>query len=265
MTLLASAIFWLSGLYHYVWHGKPEPKTASKSLPVITPIVKPPATAIPSQPVGNDTSVSKVPLPLILTGTMPGRNRHEGLAFIGVDKKSPQTYQAGALLVNGVRITEIYSDHVVLERDHHTVILYLDGTGEHKIPAQLKSMLTVGGEAAPAAPAKITHHEVLTDYIRPSPVYDNQMLKGYQVYAGQRSTVFSQLGLEPGDIITSLNGMPLNEPQSAIAQLQQLAAGAAMTATVERQGQEQTISLDGSVIVKDQNSQNDFNVPLKMP
>lgn len=206
--------------------------------------------ALPA-PIGNDSSISKVPLPLILTGTMPGRNPREGQALIGVNKNSPQTYAAGAILANNARIAEIYADHVVLERDNQRVNLYLQGTGKQSDAKQLTSLLTVGGTAAPP-PAKVTNHEILTDYLRPSPVYDGQLLKGYQVYAGQQSSVFAQMGLQAGDVITAINGVPLNEPTSAIEQLKQLTQGYAVTATVERQGKTETLSLDGALITADQ-------------
>ena len=255
LLALTLAIFWLAGVPNLLWqwaHHQGKPKQVDQASVQVVTAPAPAVSVAPPQPKGNDSSISKVPLPLLLTGTMPGRNHKEGLAFIGVNRDSPQTYQADALLANGVRIAEIYKDHVVLERDHQHVNLYLDGTGEHKVSPQLAAMMTVGGEASVPAPIKTTHRDVLTDYLRPSPVYDGEVLKGYQVYAGQQAGVFSQLGLEAGDVITAINGAPLNEPQSAILQLQQLTEGAALTATIERKGQSQTISLDGSLITKDQ-------------
>jgi type II secretion system protein C len=269
LLALTLVIFWLAGVPNLLlqwahYQSKPKHVEQVSTQTVTTPTAA--VSVVPPQPKGNDSSISKVPLPLLLTGTMPGRNHKEGLAFIGVNKDSPQTYQVGALLANGVRIAEIYKDHVVLERNHQRVDLYLDGTGEHKVSPQLAAMLTVGGETSAPAPIKVTHRDVLTDYLRPSPVYDGDTLKGYQVYAGQQAGVFSQLGLEAGDVITAINGAPLNEPQSAIQQLQQLTEGAALTATIERRGQSQTISLDGSLIKKEQERlQNPVAPPTVMP
>lgn len=253
---IATTIFWLAGVPNliYQWsHQKSSPKHIDP--PSLAHTLTAPTAAVgvaPPAPKGNDSSISKVPLPLLLTGTMPGRDAHEGRAFIGVDKDSPQTYAAGALLANGARIASIYTDHVVLERNGKSVELYLQGVGHSHHTNINSSLLTVGGVTAPT-PATANTHEVLTDYIRPSPVYDAEVLKGFQVYAGQHATVFSQLGLESGDIITSINGVPLNEPASAIEQLKQLTQGVAVTATLKRKGQTQTISIDGSLITKDQN------------
>lgn len=258
LTLLLAAIVvgtacWVSGVFELTWlkAERKEHTEAARADRVGTNTQAAQASdAAPPAPVGNDSSVSPVPLPLILTGTMPGRNAREGLAFLGVNENSPQTYAAGALLANGARITEIYVDRVVLERDGQRVDLYLHGSGKTSEPRKLTDILTVGG-TSPAPPAKITQREVLTDYIRPSPVYDGQTLKGYQVYPGQQAGVFSQLGLQSGDIITSINGVPLNEPQMAIEQLKQLSQGYAVTATVLRQDKIETLSLDGGLIARD--------------
>src|SRR4051794_33361966 len=98
----------------------------------------------PPIPMGNDSSSSKTPLPLILTGTSPGRNAREGHAYIGVNKDSPQTYMAGALLVNGARLTEIYAQYVVLEKSGKSVRLYLLDSKEGTNGKALNDLLTVG-------------------------------------------------------------------------------------------------------------------------
>jgi general secretion pathway protein C len=184
----------------------------------------------------------------VLVRTEPGRNNREGKAFLGTARQNPQTYAAGALLANGARIEEIYADHVVLERNGKRAKLYVESKQQSKAPSEL---LTVGGQAKPA-PAAAMHREVLTDYIRPSPVYEDDRIKGYQVYAGKQSGIFNQLGLQNGDVILTLNDLPFVDPKQANELFQQLASGIAMVATVERQGKVQRLSLDGGLIAADQ-------------
>lgn len=250
-ALLAGVAGWVSGLFQHPFLSELMRSVPPKATTQPGNQVAAPAYVIPPQPVGNDSSISPIPLPLLLTGTMPGRNAREGTAFIGVNKDSPQTYAAGALLANNARLAEIYTDHVVLEKDGKQVNLYLLGSGKQTENKQLAGLLTVGG-TPPPPPAKITSHEVLTDYIRPSPVYDGQTLRGYQVYPGQNAGVFSQMGLEAGDVITAINGAPLNEPNSAIEQLKQLAQGYVVTAVIDRKGKIETLSLDGGLIAADE-------------
>ena len=93
---------------------------------------------------------------------------------------------------------------------------------------------------------------VTVNYLRPSPVYDGEMLRGYEVYPGVRTVVFAQLGLQPGDIITSINDAPLNEPSQSIELFMQLMHGTAVVATVERKSTSRRITLDGALISADQ-------------
>jgi YD repeat-containing protein len=51
-----------------------------------------------------------------------------------------------------------------------------------------------------------------------------------------------------GDVITALNDTPFADPQQAIALLRQLTTGAAMTATIERNGKLERVTLDGAAI-----------------
>jgi len=128
-----------------------------------------PVLVTPPRPLGNDSSVSKVPLPLVLVRTQPGRNSREGFAQIGVNALTPQTYGAGAILANGARLSEIYDHYVLLERDGRSVRLYRLGEMHEPRPAESASasLLTVGG-GVPPAPQLTKAQEQITDYLRPS-------------------------------------------------------------------------------------------------
>lgn len=193
---------------------------------------------------------SATPQQLILTGTLLGRNSREGSAFIGIDARNAQTYSAGALLANGARLIEIYRDYVVLERGAQKARLYVQGrTGEAPKRRDARDLLRVGG--APPAPHQEVSSEVLTDYIRPSPVYDGPTLLGFQVYAGSKVGIFAQMGLQGGDVIKALDGQPLTDPEQAIDLLRELTHGTAMTALVIRKGEPESVPLDGALIAAD--------------
>lgn len=203
---------------------------------------------------GTDSSLSPTPLPLYLIATTPGRNKNEGIAQIGTSVENPQTYAGGALLVNGARLAEIHKDHVVLTRGGKSAELYVyqrdPRADQRRSDSELLSV-----SAAPTAPLAVHKvNEGLTDYLRPSPVYDGEELRGYQVYPGVRTGVFAQLGLQPGDVITSINDAPLNEPSQSIELFMQLMRGTAVVATVERKSISRRITLDGALISADQES-----------
>ncbi len=218
----------------------PDPAPASVTSPSLT------------AQQGTDASASTTPLPLYLVATTPGRNKHEGTARIGTSLDNPQTYAGGALLANGSRLSEIHTDRVVLSRDGASAELYIHGRGAHAKQRQsADALLTIATQptAAPAVVEKVS--EGLTDYLRPSPVYDGEMLRGYQVYPGSRPAVFGRLGLEPGDVVTSINDAPLNEPSQSMELFAQLMRGVAVVATVERKGAAHRITINGAVISAD--------------
>lgn len=240
-----------------LWRGGLDWFFSARRAPAVAPVLvvsapapssEPPHGVAPAAPLGTDSSISKVQLPLFLLATHPGRNTREGEALIGVNKDSPQTYAAGALLINGARLVEIYPKFVVLEKEGKFARLYLQGTKEGA--AEVSDLLVVGGASAPALP-EVSSREELTDYIRPSPVYDGEVLKGYVVYPGQKSGVFSRLGLRAGDVITTLNDTPLSDPQQAVALLHLLVDSTVMTATVERNGKLERMTLDGEIVSAD--------------
>lgn len=197
------------------------------------------------KPGGTDSSVSKVPLPLILTGTRIGRNAQEGYADIGVNALSPQTYKAGALLANGARLEEIYTDYVVLERNGRRARLYPIGrAAPSDAPPSFAPLLTVGGTRL-AVVTVVKSEDHLTDIMRVSPVYDGDTLQALEVYGTGRSDAFARLGLEPGDRVTAIQGLPIKNSAEAMAQLRQVSQGASLNVTIERGGKAQTLSLNG--------------------
>lgn len=221
-----------------------EPATAPSPLPLVS------AQAQPKQDLGGtDSSTSAVPLPLYLLGVSAGRNSMEGSASIGTSIDNPQVYAAGAILANGTRLTEIHENYVVLTRGERRARLYL--YDRRNVASTLSDdLLTVGG-ATDAATIKPASREVLTDYLRPSPVYDGETLLGYQVYAGAKSAVFGQLGLQAGDLITAVDDMPLNEPAQALDMLRQLTDGVVLKLSVVRKQSRLQITADGAVITAD--------------
>jgi PDZ domain len=208
----------------------------------------PPVGVTPMRPEGIDSSVSPVPLPLILVRTQRGRNSREGFAQIGVRANSPQTYIAGALLANGARLTEIYDHYVVLEHEGHSVRLYLRGEVQAESGSG-QGLLTVGGTTD--KPASVEGSEDnLTAYLRPSPVFVGNQLHGFVLFPGHQSAPFSHLGLQPGDVLTRINGSPISEASDALSALHGLMDGNVVSVDVEREGVSQSLSLDGSILTR---------------
>lgn len=252
VLLAASANFenWLRRLHD---RGRlPVPRAAHSPPNVPTAALPRIPTQGPPKPLaGAQSSTSATPQELILTGTIVGKSAREGYAMLGVARENPQTYAAGAVLANGARISEIHARYVVLERDGYSARLYLEGSSRPVMRGPPGNLLMVGGASPPKA-AVATSTELLTDYIRPAPVYTGAILAGYQVYPGRKSAAFLQMGFQPGDIITAVDGVILSDPEQATQTLRQLMDGTVHTGNIIRTGKTQRLTLDGSLIAKDQ-------------
>jgi general secretion pathway protein C len=86
------------------------------------------------------------------------------------------------------------------------------------------------------------------EIIRPQPVFANGQQRGYRVYPGRNRQQFARLGLMPGDLVTAINGTPLDDPARGMEILQSMNSATAVTVTVERNGQSTQISINNAQV-----------------
>jgi hypothetical protein len=151
-------------------------------------------------------SIEPEPRRLLLIATSPGPSPRQGMARIGTDLRAPQTYAAGAILLNGAKLAEIHHRFVVLEREGEKFRLSIGGDAG---PGSEQSGLALVGGEQPATPRPQLAVDRLSEIIRLSPVYENDFLVGMQIYPGRRSDVFSNLGLKSGDLVVAIEGSPI--------------------------------------------------------
>lgn len=199
---------------------------------------------------GSNASVSLTPQTLKLAGIVLGKTVNDGYAMLGVARESTQTYAAGALLANGARLTEIHPKYVVLERAGRSAKLYLDDEVRRTpLDASASALLTIGGESRPRM-IVASNSPQITDYVRPTPVFEGGALIGYQVYPGDRAQFFSGLGLQAGDVLTSIDGISLVDAVQSAKMFEALLEGVSHTVVISRNGERQELTLDSSSILK---------------
>jgi len=86
----------------------------------------------------------------------------------------------------------------------------------------------------------------LTEIIRPQPFMPNGQLKGYRVFPGRNRQQFIALGLRPGDLVTEINGVALNNPAQGMEVFRSLGESTQVSVTIERNGRSQVLNLDSS-------------------
>ncbi len=198
-----------------------------------------------TQDPGAGADAPRTNVALVLAGTLAVRDPKSGLAIIGETAQAGHVYAVGSTLPGGVRLHEVYTDRVVLDRGGALETLPLPRTVASGHPAR-----AVAGAEPPIGEAvqKLIAGgpEVVGDVLRPMPSYANGKLMGFRVYAGRDRRKFAKLGLQPGDVVTQINGVPLGDSQHGLDALRSLGNQATATVTVERAGTATQLTIDAS-------------------
>lgn len=163
-----------------------------------------------------------------------------------------QMYAVGAQLPGGALLQSIYPDHVLLNLNGRLQSLSLPrssssagGDDAGLMPPAIPQV--VYGSNLPATEnlnqlrnELVSHPERLLDMMRAMPVMENGKLSGYRVFPVGNSNAFGKLGLEPGDVVTAVNGIPLDNPAQSLQVLNNIRTSEQVSITFTRNGQQQT-------------------------
>ena len=199
-----------------------------------------------AQPVGADAleTAPDTRLSLTLMGILSG-TPEESRALIANSGGEEKPYAIGDDVVTGASLQAIFFDRVILSRNGQLETLRLNrdapsaGGGEYVRP-----VAAAGGSAMLGQ----IREQILTDptkasnFIRVQPANVNGQLRGYRVYPGREREAFTESGLRPGDLVTSINGIQLDDNQKALQMLGDLSRAGSISVTVERGGQQQTLN-----------------------
>lgn len=196
---------------------------------------------------GNASNAPDTTLNLTLHGIVAGKRASDSRALIVVNGDE-EPYAVGAQLPGGAVIRSIYPDRVLLARDGRLEALRLphddsNGTGAVMQPSmglQPRAMMP-GPQSLGQLRQEITNNpQRLMDVVRAMPVMDHGKLTGYRIYPAGNPSVFNQLGLRPGDVVTAVNGIPLTDPAQSMRVLSSLKTSEQVSVTLTRNGQQQT-------------------------
>ncbi|MEH6580461.1 MAG: type II secretion system protein GspC [Halioglobus sp.] len=84
----------------------------------------------------------------------------------------------------------------------------------------------------------------LAAVVRVSAVRENNTLRGYRVDPGKNGAQFTQLGFKAGDIVTSVNGIALDNPGNTMQLYQLMRTASSAVFDLERDGESLTLTVD---------------------
>lgn len=204
-------------------------------------------TAIKKQEIAKDAPQTR--LNLTLVGAVASSNEKLSLAIIANQGKQ-STYGIGET-IDGTRVTlsAVYVDRVIISNQGRDETLMLQGIDYNKSPQSVvRQPVEKPVVEKPAATGNVAdldkiREEITSDpqkifqYIRLSQVMEDGQLKGYRVRPGSERALFDQVGLQDGDIATSLNGQTLTDPSQMAALWKTALESMEWNLTVERDGQ----------------------------
>ena len=186
---------------------------------------------------------------LILAGTIATDDPKRGIAIIS-DGGPAKVFSVGEN-VNGAALHSVYLDHVVLDRGGNLETLLLPrlavGGAGARLPSRRGPVDTRTAAAVDNIRRMVQQDPGILDQVmRTVPSYDNAAgkLRGFRAYPGRNRTIFNKLGLKPGDLVTAINGQPLDDPQHSQEVFNTIQSSNTATVTVERGGTKQDITLN---------------------
>jgi len=213
-------------------------------------------TAAPTVPV-----VIDAPQDLKLLGTIASSDEHKGSAIIGTGSGVPRLYAVGSLITPALRLSAVYPDHVVIDRDSATSVLRLphfpgwDGRQGGRPP---KEQLAANGSAEPGLasdtdrsfdPPPMPASGAIIRSLNFLPAIEHGKRVGMRIGTSHDGARVRQLlGINSGDVVVALNGESVaDQPGGGVGELMRaINAADSVTLTVERQGQQFTIAIDPS-------------------
>lgn len=210
-------------------------------------------------------------LALRLRGTLADADPRAGIAVIADDLGNERAWRVGEQVVPGVTLDEVHADRVVLMHGGAQEVLALvrEDTGA---PAPVAP--TAGPRAgalrntapAPAAPPtpnftppNIAHGaadwqqtmdkigggsiDTLAKRVQLTPVLDNGRIAGVRVSTAGDAALMARLGLRPSDIVTAVNGIPVDSVARGQQILDSLGSATDVRVTVTRDGAPSEITM----------------------
>ncbi|HET7843957.1 MAG TPA: type II secretion system protein N [Xanthomonadales bacterium] len=213
-------------------------------------------------------------LDLLLRGVFAGDDPRDGRAIIAAkDGSDERAVRPGDEVAPGVAIDSIYPDRVMLSRGGALEALRLpepearvtanaasarrgplrNTSAAAPAPAPTASppfvnpVMSLGGanlaqvgKGAGVDPQQIAQW---AQQVSAAPVIEEGRIVGVRVQPGADPTLFARVGLQAGDVVTSVNGIALDSPARAQEIAQTLSMSGAARVTVRRGGKVETLTV----------------------
>jgi general secretion pathway protein C len=196
------------------------------------------------------TDAPPTSIPLVLAGVLALQDPNQGMAILGPTTAQAKLYAVGSAVPGGARLHAVYRDRVLLDRGGALEALMLPRKSAVSGPPPVAATPTPGQRLQALAQ---NNGALLGGLVRAQAVFQQGKLQGYRIFPGTRSNpaAFAQLGLRAGDMITAVNGTPLDDPNRALDILQTLSSTSSASVTLLRNGAQQYVALNLAAVANE--------------
>lgn len=231
--------------------------------------------AAPTAQEASPAPTPETPLNLTLRGVIASEDAASARAIIAEQGGKENPYAVEAQLPGGAVLKEIHADRIILTRNNRDETLSLPKTamsggapGQPDVAPPPGAMLPgitgapeddeIGGPATPEPgvaeqadvgvmlrnyrDALAANPQSLVGLVLTEPAQEGSKFLGYRLQPGSDVTLFQRLGLEPGDLLTAVNGVALDSPEKGQQALSALAQANELQLTVTRNGEPKSLA-----------------------
>ncbi|MFO1410459.1 MAG: type II secretion system protein N [Steroidobacteraceae bacterium] len=201
----------------------------------------------------SSTDAPQTSIPLVLAGVLALQDPSQGMAILGPNPAQAKLYAVGAAVPGGARLHAVYRDRVLLDRGGAIESLALPRKSLVAAPPPAAVSPTPGQRLQALAQ---NNGALLGGLIRFQMVQASGQpgkIMGFRIYPGSRGnpTTFAQLGLHSGDLVTAVNGTPLDDASRANDVLLTLSNASSATVTLVRNGAQQDVALNLAAVANE--------------
>ena len=192
-------------------------------------------------------------LNLVLKGALASTPMSKASAIIAMGKNGVEDIYGIDDRVSSATIKEIHTDRVILERSgqYETLRLPKEFSDNTLINIEQPQGGTTQADETTSLPSLgeirdniLRNPASFTQYAIPVPYRENGKLRGYKLQPRGNSQLFDSLGLVTGDVVVSVNEIPLDDPKRSLDALRALQNNNQVTLSVLRNGEEIPLHLE---------------------
>jgi general secretion pathway protein C len=207
------------------------------------------------QTASTNTKLSAIPetqLKLVLRGVMASQDPRTATAIVADSSGQENYYTVGEALPGGATLKEVHDQYIVLSRNGRFETLRLP-TDALKVSngAVVPAAETAPGGVPAAAGALLQHYrdqfirdpQSLANLLQGEPYWENGRMVGYRLRPGRDPGVLEKFGIQPGDVVTAVNGISLTNPGGRMQLLRSVNSATHFNVDLIRRGRPLSISI----------------------